>query len=481
MKKIIAISLVGLFFLSGFGAGAYAKNDSNEFLKVDALTSYDMVIIAPACLSDAIIPLIDHKNSVGIYSFLKTTDEIYNEYEGRDAAEQIKYFIKDAIELWNIRYVLLAGGKDNVPVRYVTTYFEDEINYCDKGSLISYDNVSDLFISDLYYADIYDQNGSFCTWDSNNNNNNNNNNIFGEANSTEIIDYIDLYPDIYVGRILCSNSDEVSTVVSKIIDYEMNTYGEEWFNNIVLCGGDTHPYTWEEYILKIFFRFMLDARCRVAFEGEYLCNCIASEMNGFSANKLFASGILGIRAQLLTVENINNEINNGAGFFLFCGHGSPNGMPTFPPFAKNGRVKLPYPNGYKTSDIFNLSNGGKLPIAVFNTCSNGDFDTVDSPIAWDFIQYGDGGSIVSYAATTEGNTWPTTYTSHSLLSLLALNLFKIYADGVDISGNLWGQSIIRYLNNDEAWEYTPIAWDHHLTIEEWSLFGDPSLKIGGYP
>jgi len=51
---------------------------------------------------------------------------------------------------------------------------------------------------------------------------------------------MDLYPDVYVGRLACDSTSEVSSVVDKIIYYESATYGSEWFERAVLCGGDSH-------------------------------------------------------------------------------------------------------------------------------------------------------------------------------------------------------------------------------------------------
>ena len=58
--------------------------------------SYNLVIIAPKVFANALQPLIDHKNSLGVSTYLKTTEDIYTEYQGVDKPEQIKYFIKDA-------------------------------------------------------------------------------------------------------------------------------------------------------------------------------------------------------------------------------------------------------------------------------------------------------------------------------------------------------------------------------------------------
>jgi len=77
-------------------------------------SEYNLVIIAPKSFEQALQPLIEHKNSYGILTVLKTTEDIYNEFSGVDKPEKIKYFIKNAIETWGVEYVLLVGGLKNV-------------------------------------------------------------------------------------------------------------------------------------------------------------------------------------------------------------------------------------------------------------------------------------------------------------------------------------------------------------------------------
>ena len=206
---------------------------------------YDMVIIAPKCFARELKRLVEHKNNIGVRAFLKTTDEIYKEFPGRDKPEKIKYFIKYAKEHYNITYVLLVGGlkskiyakpRDDanqgsedwyVPVRYTNLYdvppniSSDPTDY-DPGT-----------ISDLYYADIYDGNGNFSSWDTNNDS------IFaawnkpGVENDTDI----DLWPDVIVGRLACRDILEVMAVVNKIISYEREE-DKDWFKKIVVVAGD---------------------------------------------------------------------------------------------------------------------------------------------------------------------------------------------------------------------------------------------------
>ena len=209
--------------------------------------SFDLVIIAPSSFSQELQPLIEHKNNLGITTFLKTTEEIYDEYSGVDKPAQIKNFIKDAIETEGITSVLLVGGLNNVyfakprddanqgssawyvPVRY-TNLWDNPKFPLDGESSIHDPGV----ISDLYYADIYREGGAFSEWDVNGDG------IFaawgvpGIENDTGI----DLYPDVALGRLACRSVDEVNTVVNKIINYETTTYGAEWFEKMIVVSGD---------------------------------------------------------------------------------------------------------------------------------------------------------------------------------------------------------------------------------------------------
>jgi hypothetical protein len=193
-------------------------------------TTYDLVIIAPAKFSQALQPLIDHKNAHGVTTILKTTEDIYKEYTGIDQAEQIKYFIKDALEQWGTKYVLLAGGLKST----LWAKPKDTANIGARDWLIParYSNIKDAgdpgFPTDLYYADVYKVGGVFDNWDSD-----------GDGILAEWPDdTIDSIPDVAVGRLAFSTVKEVKDVVNKIITYETTAYGTDWFKKITVFSGD---------------------------------------------------------------------------------------------------------------------------------------------------------------------------------------------------------------------------------------------------
>ncbi|RLF57276.1 MAG: hypothetical protein DRN27_08110, partial [Thermoplasmata archaeon] len=120
--------------------------------------TFDMVIISSNSFKNEIQPLINHKQSMHLHTFFQTTESIYDNYQGIDSSEKIKYFIKDSIEQYNIKYVLLIGDIEKIPIRKTAVTWE----YF--GDLV----VKDV-ITDFYYEDIYDKNMNFSSWDTNHN------------------------------------------------------------------------------------------------------------------------------------------------------------------------------------------------------------------------------------------------------------------------------------------------------------------------
>ena len=186
---------------------------------------YDFLIITPAEFESALQSLVDLKNQNEIDTFMVTLDDVYEgtyfPVQGIDNQEKIKFFIKNALENWNIHYLLLVGsgveGSEKFPVRYA--YFPDP-------------PIEEKFGSVLYYADIYKEGGEFADWDYDNDS------LYGEY-SDDVPD-IDLYPDVCLGFLPCNNVREVKTIVKKIINYKAH-------NKMTMKAADTlYGVTMEE-------------------------------------------------------------------------------------------------------------------------------------------------------------------------------------------------------------------------------------------
>jgi hypothetical protein len=422
---------------------------------------YQLLIIAPAQFVSTLQPLITHKESVGITTKLVALDEVYNQmyWQGRDEPEKIKYYIKTAVEEWGIKYVLLVGDFRSMPIRYC---FNADIGH-------GYDEPS--FISELYYADIYDSNGNYSSWDSNGNG------VFGEWSGDIAEDQnIDLYPDVYVGRLACRNKVEVKTMVDKIITYETTTYGSTWFNNIVVIAGDTYPES-------------LNPNW-TGNEGEHNTLYVLENMSGFNPIKLWTSD-----GSLSGTKDVLKAVNQGCGFLYFEGHANPFRWSTHPPNDAETWIE-----GLSVKTMTKLRNRDMMPICVVGGCHNLEFDThlgklfedpwyyytwIPECWGWKLTRKIGGGSIATIGCTGLGMSKEDKQSFSGAGDYLQPTFFNEYDKSTThILGEIWGKTIANYLDHYPINWNTPAAWDYAIdakTAQQWALFGDPSLLIGGYP
>ncbi|MFA5102825.1 MAG: C25 family cysteine peptidase, partial [Candidatus Thermoplasmatota archaeon] len=195
-NRILAFSIMLIFLGSNLGLFVSAQHVGivSTVRESPQTTNnvYSLLILTPPVFKDELRPLVHHKNSHGMSTKLVTLPQVYQQmyWYGRDHAEKIKYFIKTAREVWGIQYVLLVGGRSSqffptwyCPVRYVSMVDDWDVGY----------------LSDLYFADIYDKNGNFSSWDSDNDG------VYGEwyiGETAQDAD-MDLTPDVAVGRLPC--------------------------------------------------------------------------------------------------------------------------------------------------------------------------------------------------------------------------------------------------------------------------------------
>ena len=106
-----------------------------------------------------------------------------------DDAGKLRQYLIYSYNSVNTKYVLLAGDSAVLPIRYAHS----------SGERIP---------TDFYFCDLS------SNW------NGNNNSIYGEFGYLD--DGIDFGAEIYVGRLLCDNQEEVSTWTEKVLRYEIN-------------------------------------------------------------------------------------------------------------------------------------------------------------------------------------------------------------------------------------------------------------------
>lgn len=471
-KNPIIMGVIVLFLTMIFFPTINSESNDGEINETRIKTNnqntenYDLLIICPDYFSKFVQPLVTHKEKYGVRSYLATLDEIYTNPEcsnGRDEPEKIKLFIKEAFDNWEIKYVLLIGGKItqfnrwHLPVRYIHlgNSWEPEI------------------LSDLYYADLYDSEGEYSSWDSDGDGR------FCEWFSGEQPEdkFIDLYPEVSIGRLPCRNRFEVFFMIRKIINYEkINQKEKSWFDRFIVAAGDTYPQVynpkWVEY------------------EGEFYGDLAIENMTDFNPTKLYTSD-----GSLAYSNDILQQMNQGCGFIYFVGHGCPmlwtNNLPN-----STERVEP-----FSIKHINKLINYNKFPVCVVSGCHNLQFDVnifnyfdkvkrgrAEYPMecfGWLMTRRVFGGSIATLGYTALGFTKEDKESFAGGINELEVKFFEEYSkNNLDIIGDTWRGTINWYIDT------YPIDWDMELTNDNWVdlqvastwiLFGDPSLKIGGYP
>ncbi len=404
------------------------QQPSEQILFAD---EYDMLILTPEQFTSELQRLVDFKNDNGIATLMTTLEEIPQ--TGVDMQESIKLYIKEVKESFGIDYVLLVGagyieeGSDPLfPVRMA---------WVGSGSY------EDYFPSDLYYADLYDSELNFPSWDDDGDGK------YAELNQDE--DAIDLYPDVYISRLPCMTSSDVKFAVNKIIRYATTNVMN---NKILQIGGDTFPTDGEQVL-----------------EGEYTNIAVMEGLSGYQPIRAWASD------ETLTKFNIIKAVIQGVDFFDFSGHGSPTGFATHAPQDEHTWLPqslfIPY-DTFLYLNIYPMLNFNKYPVVVLNACSCNKFTVTKSCMGWTFVRHPFGGGIASFGASGIGYGTPGSGEPDRLFGWFEVDLLDRLDEGQDL-GTVWGESLSGYIN-----EFASVIDGGDLkTIYEMTLIGDSSLLI----
>ncbi|MBN1280842.1 MAG: hypothetical protein JXA00_04255 [Candidatus Thermoplasmatota archaeon] len=435
---------------------------------------YDMVIIAPAAFEAILQPLIDHKTDKGVATMFKSMEDILVEYTGYDQPEQVKYFIKDMYDTYDITYALLVGGikshiyamdKDtksagytdwHVPVRYVSIPEED-----DEGCLC-----------DLYYGCLYNGTGAFDSWDSNGDG------VYAAWGSPgSINDKFDMNPEVYVSRLPVAKAWELKNLVKKIIDYESTgPEDKDWYKNMVGIGGKTFDY----YAGKP--------------DGEYLCDLAIDYMTNLIPDlnpiRVYSTN-RDISIYVPDKTGISKGISQGAGFVDFEGHGSPARWDTI--WFDGSYEEHDWVGGIGIENFWKIQSGKKYPVIVVGGCHNGMYNISLIPamkdktgasyfaygypvficFSWGLVVKPFGGAIASTGCTGYGMGYQGNPVS--LSGELESNFFwQIGMNGATNLAEAHSKAIQKFIAEED------INQIEAFVITNWALFGDPSLLFGGY-
>ena len=380
------------------------------------------LIITSPTLEQYALELAEWKNDTGIPSKTVNTTWIYSHYGGVDNQEKIRNCIKDFVATYGITYVTIFGDADQVPVRYV--YVPDD-----------YDTYTP---TDLYYADLDG------TWDDN-----------GDGlYADQRYDEVDGIPDVYIGRIPPSLVEYAQTAVDKIKGYQQQfDTSQNWTQRIVLAAGTGHNGIEDPF--GIAFPFLKDYIANITTDKDIV--------------KLYES------AGNLSTASMASEINEGALFVNFAGHGDPGTGLGAVGWLFYWVVPGLIWNGFGISDVQSLTNGFKLPVVTTIACSTARFDDTDCIGEW-FVLEPDGGSIAYFGATRVAYGWPEEMSPYGLMGEMDRRIYESFYEGCTRLGQMWGEAISGYVQS-HIWNYEYASVYDVKTFMEYVLLGDPTLRV----
>ncbi len=190
-----------------------------------------------------------------------------------DDAGKLRQYLNYAFENCGTEYVLLGGKEPHVPVRKA---------YISSGIVFSLYNMP----TDMYFAELN------SNWDSNHNSK------YGEE-----LDSIEYDHELYVGRLLCKNQEEVNNYIDKLLIYELNP-----------GNGDY------SYLGKAFQTFSYDFRSERRDVNHELL--VKDEVE-----QLFDDVVVFRQYERSpTGYQVISELKKNYGYFNLHGHGTPEGI-----------------------------------------------------------------------------------------------------------------------------------------------------------
>ena len=272
----------------------------------------EYLIITGTPLMDRFQEVADWKTLKGVPAEVVGVEWIYANYAGVDNAEKVRNCITDYYQNKGLIWVLLGGDVNVVPYRGC---------YGRVGGTI--DNSMPC---DLYYSDL---DGDF---------NGDGDNIWGE-----VTDGVDLYPDVYVGRLPVASFYECSLAIRKAMIYE--------------GVHDVTPLSCDYQLKMLFLAEWLDASTDAGLGKNIIDNAyVPSRYDPIS--KLYES--LGNLDKQVAVDSMNT----GYAIVNHSGH-------------SNYGVMSVGPNSLNRADMYNLTNDARFTVCYSIGCIAGGFEDND--------------------------------------------------------------------------------------------------------
>lgn len=254
------------------------------------LPSYEYTVITSRELAPAFDRLLGWKRQKGLSAGVVCIEDIRacQEFQQGDTlshinddAGKLRAYLEHAYKLGSLQYALLAGDYTVLPIRYgcLSSY--------SSSSIVSNDS---KIPTDIYFSDF---NGNW--------------NKDGDAHYGEQTqDKVDFYPEIFVGRLLCTTRQEIANYTEKLLRYERNPGNGDYsyLKKAFYCQSDQMQNGNEAEKIKN------------TWGTVFYQDTVIEEFPSYDTESVISP----------TGAEVIQEMNNRYGFFSWHGHGAPAGI-----------------------------------------------------------------------------------------------------------------------------------------------------------
>ena len=349
----------------------------------------DVVVFTSSTLAPAMGPLRDWLMRKGYFAEVVPVESLT--HPGRDVPEKMRNLLVEKFATMGLKYVILAGDYQHVPVRYGYLPYS------------TYNVPADMYFGDLDGGD----------WDANGNGR------FGEMDG----DSVDLFHDIYVGRLPFDDAADVDNFVRKDTTYELGPDTAS-INDVLLPS----EWLWQN----------------IDFSGKIVNMNIIRALQSYSSWEV-DSGLN------MTPTAVIASVNDGVNHFHFAGHGS----------------NTAFGSTFSTSHIGSLTNVAKPCIVMSMACHCGWFDASSDCLGEQLVNATNGGAVATLLNARYGWGAPPTQGPNSNLNV---QFYHNY-----LKGHTLGQAhgLARDFLRNESFSQMTMRWAMYTN----TLQGDPTMRM----
>ncbi len=287
---VVCLVIIQFLILALFPNNAFGKLSKLHLAKIP--NTY--VIICPPELSEIVLPLLQYENSKGFNTKIVTTEDIkYDLSSSSISSYVIRRFLKKYYASWGIKYVLLIGSINKIPMFYV---YPNAKVHTSKGSYFS------AVPTDFFYSDLT------SNLDSD-----------GDGYPGELFDdNIDFSPEVYVGRIPFEEPLVVKKIVHNIVSKDSRE-NNLFANSRILLAASMLSYKGEDFDGINLFKgdesvAAMDFLNKVTNIDNI--SCVLMNEKGGVEPSIYKSDVP------LSKDNFQEILKSGVGLTIFFGHGN---------------------------------------------------------------------------------------------------------------------------------------------------------------